>query len=385
MSNPFGDYSKPFHSGPGSGPPPPSVGFVVPGPGSPSAPTLEELGPPPGYESTTYGGTVVSPPAYYFPPQFESTKNSFHIPKIPQDEVRSLLIAHVKSKWCWGSEAASELSIDEIDMSSSFSYHLDTFTERRETAWKFEPASMGEPCSPSYNGTPPGPWQVAVSPDHLFVNGSKTVPVPFTSIFRRCHGCQGVGKVDCQHCFGSGNGSCHYCSGTGTRTGETDRCLSCRGSGRTQCSPCNATGRKECPTCHSSGNLRYYVQLTVQWTSYNESFVADSHGLKDKHILKVNGLKVFSEEAIRIQPIGNFPDQRISQASKRIVNEHLTKHPMEKILRQKHCVKMVPVAVVKYTWRDRNGIFFVYGVENERQVRFENYPQRCCCGRCQIQ
>ena len=100
--------------------------------------------------------------------------------------------------------------------------------------------------------------------------------------------------------------------------------------------------------------------------------------------MNIDGVKVFNDQSIRVQPLSHFPDQRISDASQRIVNEHLTKYPLEKVIRQKHYVKMVPIASVKYTYRDKDGTFHVYGASDERKVYFNKYPQRCCCA-CQIQ
>ena len=353
----------------------------------PSAPVLDELSPPPGYETATSTSTIVQPPACYLPPSVDSALlNPFHIPNISTSEAQSLVRSHVKSKFCWGKKAAEELSINHITMKPSYHYHLDTFTEKRETVWKFEP-SPGDSNCPTFNQSAPRPWDVPVPPDYNFVDGSKKVEVPNTSTIRRCDDCLASGRINCSSCFGQGTGVCFFCSGVGIRTGETaasGRCLQCSGSGRVKCHPCNGSGKVTCGKCDGASYLRWYVELTVTWKNYEENFISGSSGLKSKHILKVKGIKTFLEEAIVLQPLINFPDTNVANASIMLVDRQLKAHPNERVIRQKHHVRVIPVALVDYTWRGKSNTFHIFGSSDERNVHFRKYPQRFCCGMCSI-
>lgn len=348
----------------------------------PSAPILDELSPLPGYETATSVSTVVQPPPCYLPPSVDSALlNPFHIPNISTSEARSLVRAHVRSKFCWNKKAAEELVINHITMKPSYHYHLNTFTEKRETAWKYEP-SLSDPYPWSSNQAAPRPWDVSVTPDPYFVDGSKKLEVPHTSTIRRCDDCLACGQINCSSCFGQGSGVCFFCSGVGIRTGETaasGRCLQCSGSGRVKCHQCNGSGKVSCTKCNGSCYLRWYVELTVSWKNYQENFISTTSGLKPKHISKVKGIKCFLEEAIILQPLINFPDTNIANASVMLVERQLKAHPHEKIIRQKHHVRVIPVALVNYTWKGKSSTFHIYGSSDERTVHFKKYPQRCCC------
>jgi len=45
---------------------------------------------------------------------------------------------------------------------------------------------------------------------------------------------------------------------------------------------------------------------------------------------------------------------------------------------QRQRVKVVPVTVCRYRWKDEESDFIVYGFE--KKVYAPNYPQQFCCG-----
>jgi hypothetical protein len=122
--------------------------------------------------------------------------------------------------------------------------------------------------------------------------------------------------------------------------------------------------------------------LTVNWNSYAEDFVSDETGLSDSLVKQVTGNIAVDERGGRVYPLTNFPDHRVLEASRGLLTKHSTSFPMEKILEQRHNVRMVPVAVVAYDYKKENGSFHVYGLE--RKVYFPNYPAKCCCGMCVV-
>ena len=272
-------------------------------------------------------------------------------------------------------------------MKASYHYHLDTFTEKRANVWKFEPAVGFDPNSIPIVQAAVRPEEFPVPPDYLFKDASKKVEVPHTSNVRRCEDCLAVGRINCPTCFGQGNGVCVICSGIGTRVNpnaQSTRCLQCAGSGRSRCAPCTGSGKVVCNKCNGVGNLRWYIELTVTWKNYEEDFISDSSGLKQKHIMQVRGITTYQEESVVLQPLANFPDSNVANASSSLVSRQLQAHPNEKVIRQRHHVGVIPVALVDYTWRGKSGSFHIFGSSDERHVHFKKYPQRLCYGLCSI-
>lgn len=141
---------------------------------------------------------------------------------------------------------------------------------------------------------------------------------------------------------------------------------------------CSGTGIVNCSTCATMGKLRYFIQLHVKWENHGNDFVSDATGLKAERIKRVQGFFAIDEVQPRAFPLEGFPDKSIADASKTILDKHGKDFPFERILKQRQAVKVVPIAVVYYKHKDSEGHFYVYGNESDRQVYFEDYPQRCC-------
>jgi len=124
--------------------------------------------------------------------------------------------------------------------------------------------------------------------------------------------------------------------------------------------------------------LKCYIKLTVTWKNHKGDKVVERTSLPDHLIQEVTGQQAFAEEQPRVWPINHFPDQAVNEASKALVNKHNTSFPMERILLQKHQIRIVPVTQAFYEYKGETDSFFVYGFE--RKVYAPNYPQKCCCG-----
>lgn len=81
-------------------------------------------------------------------------------------------------------------------------YTLETFTEKRQTCWVFEPYMGGHVDGPS-KGLPECPWDVVVDQPEPFHNNVTTKTVKHTECVKVCHGCGGVGRKRCYNCGGS--------------------------------------------------------------------------------------------------------------------------------------------------------------------------------------
>ena len=91
----------------------------------------------------------------------------------------------------------------------------------------------------------------------------------------------------------------------------------------------------------------------------------------------------YEEEGERVFPVESFDDEVIRMASAQLVSSHASKFSEEKILRQRHQVRVVPVTKVNYEWKGKTRSFFVYGYENKVYLPDNSYPQAYCWG-CNI-
>jgi len=90
-------------------------------------------------------------------------------------------------------------------------------------------------------------------------------------------------------------------------------------------------------------------------------------------------------------------EQIITDASHNLVNRHGNAFADQKIVAQRHQVRVVPVTHVQYEWKGKQHSFYVYGYENRQgakrtfvktcykttfpsRVHLSKYPQRCCWG-----
>ncbi|KAF8764538.1 hypothetical protein HNY73_022603 [Argiope bruennichi] len=115
--------------------------------------------------------------------------------------------------------------------------------------------------------------------------------------------------------------NCCNCNGTG-RVAADDDCFSTR---TTICIWCIGTGTKTKP--------------------HVDDFISNTQNLPKELILGVEGRELFSERA-----------------------------------NPRHNLRAVPYTKATYTWKNKKGEFYVYGLE--KKVYFEDYPQTCCLCTC---
>ena len=98
-------------------------------------------------------------------------------------------------------------------------------------------------------------------------------------------------------------------------------------------------------------------------------------------IRDVSGQVAFEEESQKIESLRNISDEAIKTASSMLVNKHENTFADQRIVRQRHQVRIVPVTHIFYEWKNRPYSFYIYGYENK--VYLQKYPQECCWG-CNI-
>ncbi|KAL4227078.1 hypothetical protein ACF0H5_015052 [Mactra antiquata] len=356
-------------------------------PSAPSAPPLEKMDTVPGYQDTGFAGAMLPPPSYEEatrpPPQRDEISN---LPRIGEEEARQALLAFVAENCCYGKSAAENLKFRDLLHSSAFHYTLETYGEGRCTSWTFTPYS-GQPIDGPQNGQAPGPWDIQAQPTKLFEDQKVEVEVPHTASVKPCHNCMAMGRIRCHRCHGRGRVRCSSCSGRGHKTVyrngeyEQERCTWCHGDGRRRCMTCHGMGMITCVCCQGYCSLKCFIKLTITWTNHLQDHIVERTALPDHLVRNVQGQVAFQEQQFRVWPINHFPDAEINNASQSIVQQHASAFPSEKLLMQRHQVRIIPVLQALYKWKDTESDFYVYGFD--RKVYAPNYPQQCCCG-CSI-
>lgn len=313
-------------------------------------------------------------------------------PKLTEAQARSAMLSHIANHCCYGKAAAKNMHIKKMEYLPAFHYELQTFTEKRETAWTYAAIRTGYESMMGGSlgaGVPPLPWEIFEEPAQAFKDEVRLVQVPNTASTKSCHRCRGTGGVTCRDCNGKGWSRCLNCHGDGwmqDSTGYRERCFYCQhskhGHGQQDCHKCGSKGKVNCTTCEGHGQIRCFIQLSITWKVNTAEHIIERLDLPTELIRDVSGQVAFEEEAPRVKPVEAFTEnQDIKEASASLVFNQLNAFSDHKVIRQRHQVRIVPVTRVTYEWKGKLHVFYVYGYENKSHL--PKYPQKCCWG-CSI-
>jgi len=373
----------------------------------PTAPPADYLGYVQGYEMVGYE-TVSIPPPPDIPLEIkkecdegdETDKekpDAEAAPTLPQPTVvnltdqqaRSALLSFVATHCCYGTGAAKQMRITSMEYVPAHHYELQTFTEKRETNWSYAP-HKGIDIDSATSGRAPLPWEVDEPPISMFKDEVRVVTVPHTGVVKTCHKCRGGGGMTCGECYGKGWVRCLHCHGDSYQTDGggglgRDRCYYCQhskhGHGHMECEKCQAKGKVSCATCEGTAHIRSFIQLSISWRVVTAEHIVTKHNIPENLVRNASGQVAFEEEQPKVFPVDAFKDEVIKMASAQLVASHASKFPDEKILRQRHQVRVVPVTKVNYEWKGRSRSFYVYGYENKVHMPGNSsYPQAYCWG-----
>ena len=116
---------------PPSHPPPPDGGDQVDSAVSASADCNKDSG---GGSEAGGGGGREEEPQKPPPPLVVMPENDC---KINEDQARSALLTHIADHCCYGKSAAKNMNVKTMECKPAFHYELQTFSEKRETAWTY--------------------------------------------------------------------------------------------------------------------------------------------------------------------------------------------------------------------------------------------------------
>ena len=361
-----------------------------------------------GYELTSFDAECVPPPAQPLSQLLSSdnTESEEGVPvavqepqrtklviaetdaRVTEEQAREALMSYLSNHCCYGKGAAKNMVVKRLEYTPAYHYELQTFSEKRETAWTYSPVRQNY-FDGGGIGSPPLPWEIEELPSQAFKDEVRLVAIPNTSSVKTCHRCRGTGGVTCRDCNGKGWSRCINCHGDGWISdsgGFKERCFYCQhskhGHGQQDCGKCNTKGKVNCATCEGQGQIKCYIQLSITWKVHTAEHIVERLNLPHDLIRDVSGQVAFEEESPQIKPLHAQSNEDISTASNNIVSNHLNSYSNDqKIVRQRHQIRIVPVTHVFYEWKGREHSFYVYGYENK--VFMKKYPQKCCWG-CNI-
>ena len=195
------------------------------------------------------------PPPPIIIPEFES--------KLTEEQARSALLTHISDHCCYGKAAAKNMHIKKMECAPAYHYELQTFSEKRETAWTYaaiRPGYTDMMGGGSLGAVPPLPWEIIEHPTQQFKDEFRLVQVPNTGSTKQCHRCRGSGGMTCRDCNGKGWSRCLNCHGDGwmhDSGGHRERCFYCHHSK-------HGHGQLDCPKCKSGrGNIYLYLSSFI--------------------------------------------------------------------------------------------------------------------------
>ncbi|PAA47526.1 hypothetical protein BOX15_Mlig027292g2 [Macrostomum lignano] len=346
---------------------------------------LQEMDGLDGYEKIGVPGALAQLPAPKAKRQeFDAkagAKTFEKLPKVTEEIARQTLIEHSPKKCCNGQGHLRTMPITKVENTLAWHYSLESFVESRFTCWSYEPYT-GQQFDGRENGRAPGPWDIELHPKEMFADEDREITVPHSASVKPCHHCSQSGRVPCRKCRGKKTVSCSGCSGQGKKMqtqGAVPRkvvCGDCDGHGKKRCPVCQGNGDEQCSTCKGQKRLVITVKMKCEWRRKDVDFIEEKTDMPDELVRNVTGKVIFEEEAESVSPITNFPYRAVNEASRKLISAHDKNFSGQRVIRQRHQLRGVPVTECHYEHDSRLGAFFVYGFEN--MLYIENPPSGGC-------
>ncbi|KAI2803962.1 hypothetical protein BLOT_008102 [Blomia tropicalis] len=332
------------------------------------------------------------------PPNLESMKIDFKITnhfsnispnEITEEQARNALYKYVNDKFCYGTKAATNMTIRDMIHSYVFQYSLESFCEKRQLCWTYEPyadacISLSDNCCSG--SVPNNAWNIEVNEikhlewymERTKNNLNRTIPIVEISP---------SSPKSCQTCIGHGYYSGSYHKSAFTKSLESgDYCWRCHGRGRLRCYNCNGDGMIICAACIGSGQIKCYIKMIVTLTNHQDTVLIRDHHSMDVPIETLNmadGELVFDEEGHNLQHVNNYIDESITRESQRLIKIHEDSYLRNtRLILQRHRIKVIPIVKVIAFWQRKQFHFHVFGSSTHRCYTAD-YPQNftcsCCC------
>jgi len=279
-----------------------------------------------------------------------------------------------------------KIFVREIIPGAAYTIKLRTHYEARRVAQVAIPY-QGDPID--HGPQPPEPWDVPVPRPAEFEERTERRPIPFTERVEVCSDCAGQGRVVCGVCSGNRQIPCPTCHGSRMIshpvtivsrdqqgrpvpvTRYEQRICHC-GTGMVRCSRCSGLGMVTCGRCKGLGRLKWFDELTVQFTNRNQAALLEFTPVPDRWFHRLSGQLLLNEQATRIEP---FPIDLapVDSKTRELLGIAHRLDPRERqILREHLSIERIPVYEVKYMYAGGDQQLWICG--NEREIYAPKSP-----------
>jgi len=102
--------------------------------------------------------------------------------------------------------------------------------------------------------------------------------------------------------------------------------------------------------------------------------------MSEKEITDGSGQVVLEEQGPRVWPVQNYPNENVNLVSAEFASKQAAQHQNERILAQRHSIRVIPVSKVEYKFKGDDYEYMVYG--QDHKIFHQDYPQSCMCCTC---
>jgi hypothetical protein len=283
-------------------------------------------------------------------------------------------------------KSVDKIVFKEIRETRVFHYALESFCEEnRSMTKKTVPCTVEESRYVGVYEPPQTKWQVEIQPKQSFIDETRVIVVPKSERVKKCSP-----TSRCWSCLGLGLTRCNKCDGTGRRPGtppynpylpyEYKKCTGCGGSKKVYCKNCNGFGKVQCKKCEGLGLVRKFLSFEINWKNHRSEYldVNGEENFPKKLIKEASGMTVFEKKGRDLETIGAaLFTSKIEQKSAKFIEEHNKNWSGTKLLDRRQYVIEIPMAVVTYNSKNKQGEFYCYG-KDEYKIFFPSYPDKNC-------
>ena len=110
-------------------------------------------------------------------------------------------------------------------------------------------------------------------------------------------------------------------------------CIQCNGRGSVTCNDCDG-GEIVCKPCNSTGKVRWFVELEVNFETFEDELIENHASLSEDLIFDSTPKQIYFEQNEKLKPIRDNTYFQLNKSSKYLINSHLSKYSFSKILAQ---------------------------------------------------
>lgn len=201
-----------------------------------------------------------------------------------------------------------------------------------------------------------------------------------------CDWCDGAGAVEFGGKFsrkrmsygGARYSTCHARTKSNLSPFQVNRfCHGCKGLGRVDCSECGGSTEMTCDTCRGKGCFKHFLKIKIHWAAHKSAWSCASEDIElpSEAIVEAKGEQVWEEAANKVDAFssvlveGGYEGgyEGVVAASQRLIDKHSRNLESENsvIKLQKHSLRVVPLTRVAVVSKKFQSPGFILGTDDQ--------------------